>query len=272
MKKLNEHLCNVDEVGGDERGQSKRKVYKGCKRNTSWRTTDLLGGDHNPFHCTLMLVSLARGLLANAVYLIHSSPGAINPRMCERLYEHIPGSWAVRRSDSGSMTKDLFQDWAQYFVKSMRGMGYGKEFKKPLILLIDGHSSRWTYQGLKTLMDAGIFPFFIASHTSAWHQPNDVGLNISYKSRFAKAVKRWLLANPYDIFDRVSFNKCCAEAIAEVRIDLAAELAKYEAKQKAWVKCGSPVALKPKGKPGNVVTRMYLRTGWWPLKKNSILW
>ena len=155
----------------------------------------------------------------------------------------------------------------------MRGMGYGKgQGLKPLILLIDGHSSRWTYQGLKTLMDAGIFPFFIASHTSAWAQPNDVGLNICYKSRYSKAVKRWLLANPYDTFDRVSFNQCCAEAIAEARIDLAAELARYKAKQAAWIKCGSPEALKPKGKPGNVITRMYLRTGWWPLQKNSVLW
>ena len=171
------------------------------------------------------------------------------------------------------MTKELFKDWAAYFVKSMRGMGYGKgQGLKPLIILIDGHSSRWTYQGLKTLMDAGIFPFFIVSHTSAWHQPNDVGLNISYKSRFAKAVKRWLLAFPYSTFDRVSFNKCCVEAIAQVRIDLAAELARYKAKQEAWIACGSPAALKPKGKTGNVVTRMYLRTGWWPLQKNSVLW
>ena len=156
---------------------------------------------------------MAVGVLANAVYLIHSSPGAKNPRMCERLYEYIPGSWAVRRSESGSMTKDLFNDWAAYFAKSMKGMGYGREFNNPLILLIDGHSSRWTYQGLKTLMDAGIFPFFIASHTSAWHQPNDVGLNICYKSRYCKAVKRWLLASPYSTFDRVSFNQCCANSL-----------------------------------------------------------
>ena len=30
--------------------------------------------------------------------------------------------------------------------------------------------------------------------------------------------------------------------------------------------------LKPKGKPGNVITRMYARTGWWPLIKDSEQW
>ncbi len=29
---------------------------------------------------------------------------------------------------------------------------------------------------------------------------------------------------------------------------------------------------KPKGKPGNCVTRMYARTGWWPLRRKSELW
>ena len=40
----------------------------------------------------------------------------------------------------------------------------------------------------------------------------------------------------------------------------------------AWVEAGSPPKLKPGCKCGNAVTRMYEKTGWWPLKCNSVLW
>ena len=54
VENLGDHMCNADEIGGDERGQSRKKVYKGKKRTTNlWRTIDL-GGDHNPFHVTLI--------------------------------------------------------------------------------------------------------------------------------------------------------------------------------------------------------------------------
>lgn len=155
------------------------------------------------------------------------------------------------------MTRDLFEDWATWFVVQVGRIGFGKQFANPLILLLDGHTSRWTYKGLKTLIDAGVFPFFIGSHTSAWHQPNDNGLNASYKSEFRKAVKRWRLANPYGVFDRVAFNKCAVEAWHAVQIKCKAEMARWTAKQLAWQDLGSPEGLKPKGKVGNVVTRAW---------------
>ena len=268
---LGDHLANADEVGGDERGQSKKKVYKGRKRNAAWRSTDL-GGDHNPFHVTLMLVSLSFGILADSVFLIHSSPGVSKPRMCARLYEYIPAQWSVRRTETGSMTRDLFEDWVAFFIRSMDKTGYGRKHDNPLILLLDGHTSRWTYEGLKALIDAGIYPFFIASHTSAWHQPNDCGLNALYKSKFNAAVRRWRLANPYSVFDRVCFNKCCYEAVMSMQFELTADLAKWRAVHEAWQQAGSPPQLKPKGKAGNKITRMYERTGWWPLKRDSEEW
>ena len=121
-------------------------------------------------------------------------------------------------------------------------------------------------------MKVGIFPFFIGSHTSAWHQPNDNGINASYKANFYKAVKRWRHRHPFSPFDRVAFNECAAQAIAACEIQLAADLASWRAKSEAWKAAGSVEELKPKGKSGNVVTRMYERTGWWPLKKDSELW
>ena len=105
---LGQHIVNADEVGGDERGKRK-KVY--TSRNAAWRSTTR-DGDHNPFHVTLMLVTMACGIIMSAVSLIHSAPGSKVPRMRHHLYEHIPDTWHVRRTISGSMTRELFQDWA----------------------------------------------------------------------------------------------------------------------------------------------------------------
>ena len=52
--------------------------------------------------------------------------------------------------------------------------------------------------------------------------------------------------------------------------DLAAWTAKCKLLEEASV--DSDVVPLPKGKPGNMVTRMYARTGWWPIKKNSENW
>lgn len=171
-RNLAAHICNADELGGDERGKSKAGVYTGRNAaSASWRTINL-GGDHEPFHVTVMLTSIASGLIAKAVQIIHSCPGVQNPRMSSVLLEHLPDHWSCRRTSSGSQTRITFEDWCKYFVRTMEQDGYGNIHNHPMILLIDGHTSRWTYNGLNTLIAAGFYPFFLASHTSAWDQPN----------------------------------------------------------------------------------------------------
>ena len=157
-----------------------------------------------------------------------------------------------------------------FFAKSVDKDGYGKRHNNPLILLIDGHTSRWSYKGLMTLIEGGIYPYFIGSHTSAWAQPNDCGVNALYKAEYGKAVQTWRANRPFMPFDRVSFNWCCSRAMMEVNMRLASDLASWKAKCQVLKDAGS--SDKPKGKPGNHVTRMYARTGWWPLKRKSENW
>ena len=56
----------------------------------------------------------------------------------------------------------------------------------------------------------------------------------------------------------------------QVQIRLASDLAAWNAKCKVLKDVGS--VDKPKGKSGNCITRMYARTGWWPLRRESELW
>ena len=50
----------------------------------------------------------------------------------------------------------------------------------PVLLLLDGHGSRWSLQALQLLLKNKVYPFFIASHTSIWAQSNDCGLNFCF--------------------------------------------------------------------------------------------
>ena len=51
---------------------------------------------------------------------------------------------------------------------------------------------------------------------------------------------------------------------------MVSDLASWNAKVQVMADAGCTG--KPKGKQGNCVTRMYDRTGWWPLKCKSELW
>eukprot|EP00978_Attheya_sp_CCMP212_P042717 scaffold265244_cov33-Attheya_sp.AAC.1 len=85
---------------------------------------------------------------------------------------------AVATSSSGSMTHPNFYGYARHLVNSFPKQ---KEGEAPIarILILDGHSSRWSIAALRYLMQNHVFPFFLPSHTSIWSQPNDCGTNKS---------------------------------------------------------------------------------------------
>ena len=137
-------------------------------------------------------------------------------------------------------------------MKSCDSQGFGKKHGHPIILLLDGHTSRWSYKGLNTLIEAGIFPFFIGSHTSAWHQPNDCGINALWKAEYGKAVQLWRSCHPFMTFDRVAFNWCANRAILECNLKLAADLASWQSKL-AVLKASGIVNVTPaKGETGQL--------------------
>ena len=87
------------------------------------------------------------------------------------------------------MTKELFPAWCRHFVTNLpKGMGKGG---KAVILIFDGHASRWNYDGLKYLLENSVFCLCLPGHTSIWAQPNDCGPNSSLKSRLGDSVARF---------------------------------------------------------------------------------
>ena len=125
------------------------------------------------------------------------------------------GTWQVLSNESGSMTRDLFVQFVDYFCERMENAGYGKKHGPGhnCEVYMDGHTSCWTLTGLKKMIDRGFYPFCIPSHTSAWWQPNDDGPNGSVKGLLGIEIHKWRVANPYGIFDRDVYNACLARAI-----------------------------------------------------------
>ncbi len=85
----------------------------------------------------------------------------------------------VETTMSGSMTQEVFFSFAQHFISSLPS-DHGA-----VILFLDGHGSRWSVPALRYLMRNQVYPFFLASHTSIWSQPNDGGVN----KRFHHAIE-----------------------------------------------------------------------------------
>jgi hypothetical protein len=94
----------------------------------------------------------------------------------------LPGI-KVLTTRNGSMTQETFDEYAIHLVKSQ------KENHGPKILFLDGHGSRWNRQTLSFLMENRIYPFFFASHTSIWAQPNDGGPNLRLHNCIEEAVR-----------------------------------------------------------------------------------
>ena len=190
------------------------------------------------------------------------------------------------------MTRELFVDFCEYFIRSMENAGYGRKHGRNMVLLLDGHTSRWSWYCLQLLIKHGFFPFCIGSHTSAWDQPNDNGPNATFKAILGRCIHEWRMLHPFCVFDRSAFNQCVVKAVHKMKFKLAADMATWTAKKNAWLKASAemnedlpldpppfdgpeelPDQLPPLvGKPGNCVTRAWERTGWWPLKRESSNW
>jgi hypothetical protein len=83
--------------------------------------------------------------------------------------------FGVRTTRKGSMQQDIFLDYAVHFVNHLPP-DQGKN-KKPVILIMDGHNSRWTLNALHYLSQNNVWTFFLPSHTSIVTQPNDCNVN-----------------------------------------------------------------------------------------------
>ena len=194
---------NMDEVGSnDNAGRKKKVMHKNTQTDGLKRAMQETNGDNKQFHVTLCITTCAAGTTPIPPLLGHSAPHstAALPRMprrlvrgiCERMpngdYRNESGI-GVFVTKNGSMTKAAFPAFCRHFVANLpEGQGKGGD---PVILIFDGHASRWNFAGLKYLMDNNVYCLCLPGHTSIWAQPNDGGVNASWKSTLGDSISAW---------------------------------------------------------------------------------
>ena len=112
---------------------------------------------------------------APAPVIIHAPSTMDKEKVTEKMTRNIydssgssPDGFLVLSEQSGSMSVRTFFLWCHHFVSQLpSGQGSGGD---PIVLYIDGHNSRWSYEGLKYLRDNNVIAFCLPSHTSIWAQ------------------------------------------------------------------------------------------------------
>ena len=194
------NLYNADKVATNTYDHRRKVIGSVTQMGRVFQITP--GGDGRmPFHITSMLTSCASGQYkvpiegyegAPPPMIIHScsaSPEKDNPSQVQTMdgsffqrprysdglgepysvassdeIKKNPWGFCVRTSASGSMTQRTFFDYCIHFVKNIP-QDQGKE-KQPVLLFLDGHSSRWDVSSLLYLLQNNVYPFFLPSHTS----------------------------------------------------------------------------------------------------------
>ena len=112
----------------------------------------------------------------------------------------VPGT-VYGLSASGWMDTELFQEWfLQHFLKFAPSM-------RPLILLMDGHSSHFSPEMIKVAKKDGVILFTLPPNTTHLCQPLDKGPFAPLKLEWRKSVQKFLSANPGRAVSRYDFSQ-----------------------------------------------------------------
>ena len=105
-------------------------------------------------------------------------------------YEPLEGfeEAAMGRSDNGWMDSEVYCDWLEnIFIPAVNE----RKVKKPVLLLIDGHSTHVTKKASDICIENGIEMYCLLEHASHVMQPLDLRLFSSLKRTWRQAVRDW---------------------------------------------------------------------------------
>ena len=117
----------------------------------------------------------------------------------------VPGT-IYGMSDSGWMDTELFYTWfANQFLK------YASK-ERPLLLLLDGHSSHFTLQLVQLARENDVHIFCLPPHTTADSQPLDTSCFGPLKKHWAVSCHRYLSLHPGRVITKFQFSTLFSEA------------------------------------------------------------
>lgn len=116
---------------------------------------------------------------------------------------------ALGRSDSGWMDSEVFCNWlTNVFIPAIDE----KKVKKPVLLLIDGHSTHVTIEASDTCVASGIELYCLLEHSSHVMQPLDLRLFSSLKQTWKQSVRDWQSEHVGELVTKRTFARVFKQA------------------------------------------------------------
>ena len=141
------------------------------------------------------VTSAERGTNSTGVYC-HSATGHFIPpmiifkrkRMAESLKQNAPVGTEFACSDSGWIDSQIFTQWLQHFIRSVKSSPENKH-----LLLLDGHTSHCkNLEAIKLARENGVVMMSFPAHTTHRLQPLDVAFFKSLKSWYNIQMEKFL--------------------------------------------------------------------------------
>ena len=116
----------------------------------------------------------------------------------EWLSHEVPGT-VCGMSDKGWMETSLFNSWFDHFLQhAVPG--------KPLLLLLDGHSTHYSPHIITKAMEKDVIILCLPPHSSQDTQPLDVAVYGPLKQHWSRECHEWMANNPHKLMGKVHFN------------------------------------------------------------------
>ena len=117
----------------------------------------------------------------------------------------VPGT-TYGLSDSGWMDNVLFKDWFLKHFLSHAGSG------RPLLLLMDGHSSHYNLEAVTMAKENGVILFTLVPHMTHEMQPLDTAVYAPLKTNWQDVCHRYLQSHPGRVITKYQFSQLFSEA------------------------------------------------------------
>ena len=117
----------------------------------------------------------------------------------------VPGT-LYGMSDSGWMDSELFSNWfSNHFLKHAVP-------SRPLMLILDDHSSHYTLKLVKTAAENDVVLFCLLPHTTADSQPLDTICFGPLKTYWVETCQQFVFSNPGRAITKFQFSNLFSEA------------------------------------------------------------
>ena len=103
-------------------------------------------------------------------------------------------------SDSGWMDMKLFKDWV--FKQFLRHVGSSR----PILLLLDGHSSHYNLEAVTFVKENGIIMFTLVPHTTHMIQPLDTAVYGPLKTNWQDVCHKYIQSQPGKVITKYQFS------------------------------------------------------------------